>query len=118
MDAVGSCLAPKCLLWSLSQKIRREAPQLASSWRATAVPGENAVAMPLETQSIAKPCFLLLCFLLWISTQIANHHKPGVTKGTKAPCCVMSGGMGPASGDGSMRVPTGPLFSVPELVCA
>lgn len=62
-------------------KIRWEAPKLAGSLCAVVVPGENAVAMQLETQTIAKPWFVFLCFLLWISTQVIKHSKPGVTKG-------------------------------------
>lgn len=64
-------------------KPRREAPKLAGALRAMAVPGENAVAMQLATQTIAKPSFVFLCFLLWISTQVAKHNKPGVRKGHK-----------------------------------
>lgn len=61
-------------------KTRREAPKLAGSLHATVVPGENPLAMQLETQTVAKPCFVFR-FLLWISTQVAKHNKPGVTKG-------------------------------------
>lgn len=103
----GFHVTPNCLLWSLLQKAGglQAVPVLTCQGSARWNRGCSAIRNTNHCQA-----FVFLCFLLWIPTRVTQHNEAGVTKGHQGTVLCH---LGPAPGDISLTVPTGPFSTVP-----